>query len=178
MFFVSIVHLETFLDIMQMSNNPFLHMPEISQDEVWEIIDMLPDDLREALFSGDTADAIGEACKRADIDNEDKTSEVARYTGHVLMGILAPADLPAVLQEEIGLEEEKAQRAYEYIERHVFEPVKNSLEAINKEIERTEREEEIAPPSTKETARRPPEKKENERQRENADEDPYREPIE
>ena len=73
-------------------------MPEeYSKDQLWKLYEKLPEELQEAIFSGESADNIDNICARNSIDN--LTAEVAKYAGRVLMGILPPVDFQQTLEK-------------------------------------------------------------------------------
>lgn len=102
-------------------------MKEISQDEFWAIYDTLPSNLKNAIFSEDTADAIWNICKLYDME---KASGLAKIVGRVLMGFLPPEMLTAVLQDKLELSEDIAKKMGMEIEHFIFNPVKNELDAF------------------------------------------------
>lgn len=129
-------------------------------EQLWPLYEKLPKDLQEAIFSEKTADAIYDICGRNNV--KEQMSEIARYTGYVLLGLLPPDELEKTLKEEVGLEEKTAKQTNLEITRFILFPVKESLEALYKiEIERIPRPKEEIPTTTEEPGR-----------------DVYREPIE
>jgi hypothetical protein len=112
-------------------------MAELSKEELWKIYELLPSELKEVIFSQQTADNISLACNMAGLDDE-KVPEVARRTGDVLMGLLAPENFKEALEKELDLEEKQARVIAHQIQRLVFNPVKESLAILytpEKELE-------------------------------------------
>ena len=145
-------------------------MPEeYTKEKLWKLYEKLPEELKEAIFSEETADSIWDICTRNGIDDE-RISEVARYTGRVLMGLLAPDELTEILERELKLEKERAKRISQEINRFVFYPVKASLEELYK-IEMVP----IAGTPVKPPVKKVVEEKSEERPKRM---DVYREPIE
>ena len=103
-----------------------------SKEELWKIYKMLPEDLKTAIFSAETAENISLACTIAGIKDK-RVSEVARYTGRVLMGLLSPKEFVKVLEEKVGIEPDRAKRVAHQITRLVFNPVKESLTVLYEE---------------------------------------------
>jgi oligoribonuclease NrnB/cAMP/cGMP phosphodiesterase (DHH superfamily) len=126
---------------------------EYSKEEWWKLYERLPDELKEAIFSVENAKAMSEICKRHEI--LDKSSEITKYVGRVLLGVLPPEEFREYLEQ--GLGKEKAKRISHDINRFVFFPVKQSLAELYKM--------EVIPTVPKPKA--PPKK-----------EDVYREPLE
>ncbi len=143
-------------------------MPEkYTKEQIWKLYEKLPEELKEAVFSEETAESIWGICSRNGIE-DDRISEIARYTGRVLMGLLPPDELQETLKKEMELEKEVAKKVSQEINRFIFYPVKARLEELYKI--------EIAPPagvvpSVPKTA--PPEEKPTPPKA-----DVYREPVE
>lgn len=107
-------------------------MPEeYSREQIWKLYEKLPEELKEAIFSEETADSIWDICLRNGIEDE-RISEVARYTGRVLMGLLPPDDLREILEKELKLDKDAAKRISQEINRFIFYPVKIRLEELYK----------------------------------------------
>lgn len=144
---------------------------EYSLEETWKLYEKLPQDLKETIFSESTAEDIWNICDRNEIPGE-KISEVARYTGRVLLGLLPPNEFQEALEKELGIESETAKKVAREIARYVFFPVKSSLEELYK-IEITPAGVRPAP-----TPARPVEKPAEKPKEEKPVTDIYREPIE
>lgn len=112
------------------------------KDQLWKIYEKLPEGLREAIFSPETADTIDNICKRNQIP-ENQVSEIAKYTGRVLSGLLPPNEFEKALVSEVKLKNGTAKNVAREISRFVFFPVKEELSKLY--------DVEIAPPA------RPPE---------------------
>lgn len=107
-------------------------MPEeYSLEETWKLYEKLPLELKEAIFSESTAEDIWNVCERNEIPGE-KISEIARYTGRVLLGLLPPNEFQETLEKELKLETDVAKKISREIARYVFYPVKASLEELYK----------------------------------------------
>ena len=107
-------------------------MPEeYTKEQIWKLYEKLPVELKEAIFSEETADNIWDICTRNGIDDE-RISEVARYTGRVLMGLLPPDELAETFEKELKLDKERAKKISQEINRFIFYPVKASLEELYK----------------------------------------------
>ena len=132
-------------------------MEKISQDKLWAIYETLPDNLKEAIFSEDTADAIANICKLHDVE---KTSDVAKLVGNVLMGLLPPEIFIETLQDELGLNEDIAKKVGMEIEHFIFNSVKDDLDALYEEGGETKEkpaEKETEEPAKPDTYREPTE---------------------
>ena len=102
---------------------------EYSKEQLWKLYEKIPQELKEAIFSEDTAESIWEICSRNGIEDE-RISEIARYTGRVLLGILPPADFQETLEKELKLGKEVAKKVSQEINRFIFYPVKPALEQL------------------------------------------------
>ena len=101
-------------------------MGQYNQKEVRKLFEGLPDNLKDALLSESTANTISDISKRYEIE-EEKISRLAELIGNVLMGILPPEELPETLVKELQLEEERARKISQEINRFILYPVKGSL---------------------------------------------------
>jgi len=100
-----------------------------TKDELWKLFDRLPEELKEAVFSQETADHIFSICERYDVDN---VSEVARHVGLVLMGVLMPNELMVALTKEVGLKKPVAEKVAQEINRFIFYPVQSALKQLHR----------------------------------------------
>jgi hypothetical protein len=140
---------------------------EYTKEELWKIVEKLPDELKEAIFSEKTAENIFSICTRYGIEEGEKISKVAKYVGRVLMGLLPVNEFQETIEKELKLEKEVAKGINREVEMLIFYPVKNQLEEIYKvEIAPPARPTKITPPPTLEEKPSPPKR------------DIYREPIE
>jgi hypothetical protein len=103
---------------------------EYPKEELQKIYEALPDDLKEALFSEKTADDIYDTC--VENGTEEKNLEVAKYVGHVLLGLLSPDELEKTLKEKLTIADDSAKKISQEITRLVFFPLKTRLEALYK----------------------------------------------
>jgi len=136
---------------------------EYTREQLWKLYEKLPEELKEAIFSAETADNIWNICEKNKIE---KVSKVAEYVGQVLHGVLPPEDFQETLEKELKLEKDLAKKAAQEIDRFIFYPVKTSLEELYKI--------EIAPPAKPTGITPPPEEKPPAP----PSKDTYREPIE
>lgn len=105
-------------------------MPDYSPEQLWPLYEKLPEDLKEAIFSEKTANLIHDICTKNGMEKE--MSEVAKYTGYVMLGLLPPDEFQKTLKEELKLKNDLAKKVALEITRFIFFPVKESLEAIYK----------------------------------------------
>jgi len=123
---------------------------EYTKEEFWKLYEKLPEELKEAVFSETTADNIFNICSRNGIEDE-RVSEIAKYVGRVLIGVLPPEEFQKTLETEIKLEPDIAKKVAQNISRFIFYSVKTNLEELYKV--------EIAPPANPTKTTPPPEEK-------------------
>lgn len=121
---------------------------EYTNEQLWKLCEKLPNELKEVVFSEETANIIWDVCEKNEIE---EVSKVAKYTGYVLMGVLLPDKLKEVLEEKLNLEKEVVEKVAHEINRFIFYPVKPLLEELYKI--------EIAPPAKPTGITPPPEEK-------------------
>jgi len=100
---------------------------EYIKDELWKIYEKLPEQLQEAVFAVETADNIGSICENNKIKEADI---VARLVGNTLLGILPLEDFQKILEEELKIKKEVAEKVSQEINNLIFTPVKESLTKI------------------------------------------------
>ncbi len=105
-------------------------MFEYPQEQVWKIYEQLPDDLKDAVFSEQTAKSISNVCEKNNITDEKQVSQIAKLTGDVILGLLPPQELQQSLEQEVKLNPEIAKKISFGMHRFIFFPVKHSLNAL------------------------------------------------
>jgi len=104
-------------------------MPDYKKEDLWELEKKLPAEIQEVIFSEETATKIKDACDRNGVKEED-ISTVAKYVGHVLLGVLPPDELEATLEQSIEADKKSIRQLVWEIQRFVFFPIKESLEIL------------------------------------------------
>jgi len=102
-----------------------------TQEQANRAYEKLPEELQEAIFSVETADAIHSACEKQKVLDE-RVGEIAKHAGYVLMGLELPDELLEVLQKEIKLPKKAAEAINHEINRFVFFPVRSALEQLHR----------------------------------------------
>ena len=105
-------------------------MPKYPQEQIWKIYEQIPKELKEAIFSQETADNIWNVCENNGIEELKQISEVARLTGEVLLGLLSPDEFQNALEEELSLKPEMAKKIAFGIQRFIFWPLRASLSVL------------------------------------------------
>jgi hypothetical protein len=107
-------------------------MPEkYTKEQLWKLYKDLPEELKEAVSSIENSEEIFKICQKNDIP-ADKISDVSKYVGHTLLGLLPPEEFSEKLEKDLGLKKESAKKAAQEISRFVFYPVKSALEDLYK----------------------------------------------
>jgi len=149
-------------------------MPEKhTRQQLWEIYEKLPSELKEVILSEETAGHIWDICQKNKI-REGEIPKVADCVGEILMGILSPQHFQEELRKRLGIDKETAQEINREIRREVFFPVRIAWEKFfQKEMiplpsEQTETSSRVTQPeSSVVSSEKPPSKS-----------DVYREPVE
>lgn len=103
---------------------------QYTREELQKLYEELPEELKDAVYSGDNAEHLSNACERNGVPDE-LVPRVARKAGDVLMGVLLPAEFQEALIKEVRLKKSVAQAVAHDINRFVFYPVKSQLEQIH-----------------------------------------------
>lgn len=133
---------------------------EYTREQLQKLYKKLSEELREAIFSEETAEHIQSIC---DENNVKQNSSLAEKIGNVLVGILPPDEFQETLEKELKLEKEKAKKVTKEVNRFIFYPVRPSLEVLY---------------DVKTTFSKEPTRQEKIETEEEQEEDKYREPIE
>jgi len=144
---------------------------QYTKEQIHKILQKLPEELQEAVFSMETADAIWNACTKQNI-SDDNRPRIAEYVGYILMGLILPQEFEQLLQKQLKLPKKIAQEIAKEISRFVFYPVKSALEQLHSIEVDTEPKKKKAP--LQETG----EAKEQDPQEAPSGPDTYREPLE
>ena len=103
-------------------------MIEYNQKQLRELFEVLPEKLKEAILSEETAEKISDICEKYKI--EEKRSKIAKLVGNSLMGLLSPDKLQNFLEKEINIEPLIAKKVSLEINRFIFYPVKKALGSL------------------------------------------------
>jgi hypothetical protein len=106
-------------------------MPDYPPEQLWPLYEKLPENLKEAIFSEKVADIIYDVGNRNGLE-EKEISELAKYIGYVMLGLLPPEEFQRTLKEELELEDELAKKVALEITGFVFLPIKEELEILYK----------------------------------------------
>ena len=100
------------------------------KEQLQKLYENLPSDLQQAVFSEKNGKIIYEACTRNGIQDNNKINQFSKYTAYVLLGLLSPDNFPQKLEKELKIKKETIRQITLEINRFIFLPVKDSLEAL------------------------------------------------
>jgi len=107
-----------------------------TQEQIDEIVEKLPEELQEAIFSVETTNAVWNAYEAQDIVDGKIRKKISQYVGWVLMGLVLPSEFQGILEKEVKLPKNIAKEIARDINRFVFYPVRPALEQLHRmEIE-------------------------------------------
>ncbi len=104
-------------------------MTKLSKDEAWKIYETLPKEIKQAIFSEETANSILSACQRNGLTDQ-QTSQVAELVGYSLMGLLPLENLTPEIMQVTNATGAQASQIFNEINRLVFYPVKIFLDEL------------------------------------------------
>ena len=104
--------------------------PKYTQEQLDKIYEKLPEELKEAIFSVETAQDIGEVGDSYGVTDE-RLNKISEYVGYVLMGLLLPQEFAGVLEKDVKLPKVLAKAIARDLNRLVFYPVKPALEELH-----------------------------------------------
>ena len=107
-------------------------MPDYPKEQLWELYKNLPKELQKATFSEEVANNIQEVCTENGIADDDTIFEIAKNIGYVFLGLLPPNEFANVLEKELKIKKGKASEIASKVNRFIFLPVRESLEALYK----------------------------------------------
>lgn len=100
-----------------------------NQNTFWEHYNKLPPDVQEAMITMESANVIYETAKSEHL--LPKVSRLAEITGDVMLGILPIMQFRQAIQDELGIEEEKARRIAKAVRDKIFLKIVDSLRRIH-----------------------------------------------
>jgi len=100
------------------------------KDFFWKTYEKLPDNIKEALFSEENFNIVSEICEKNGITDEEIKSQLMKYVGKTLMGLLPIKEFPIVLELELNLETEQARNISWDIDSRIFSHLRISLNKL------------------------------------------------
>jgi len=107
-------------------------MPDYPKEQLWELYKNLPEDLKKTTFSEEVANNISEICNESGLTDDDVIFQIAKNIGYVFLGLLPPDEFSIVLEKELKIEKDKSEEISLKVNRFIFLPVRQSLEALYK----------------------------------------------
>jgi len=105
-------------------------MLNYSKEELWGLYKQVPKELQRATFSEEIGQNIRDICNNYDISDEDLIISVIKSVGYVFLGLLSPTKYSNILQTDLSLPKEKADKIAGDITSIVFLPLKESLDPL------------------------------------------------
>jgi len=101
-----------------------------SEEFFWKTYETLPDNIKEALFSEENFNVVSEICEKNGITEEETKSQITKYVGKTLMGLLPIREFPIILELELNLETEAARSISWDIDSRIFSHLRISLNKL------------------------------------------------
>ncbi len=105
-------------------------MPGYSNEQLMTAFKMLPNDVREAILSVNTAEVIKQTADKYKL-MIDKAGQLADETGLVMLGLTHPNQFIADLAERLEIDKKLAKEIAEEINSRIFFPVRENLKKIH-----------------------------------------------
>jgi len=148
---------------------------ENQKDFFWKTYETLPDNIKEALFDEGNFNIVSEICEANGLSEEETKSQLMKYVGKTLMGLLPIKEFPIILELDLDLDTEVARNISWEIDRRIFSHLRISL---NKLYESVAEKKEVSDNTKKEEGEVKQEIKKEEKPKEPVNsKDPYKEPI-
>ena len=103
---------------------------QIDEETILERYESLPDDLKDALMGVDTADAIYEIGRKANL-NVEKIGALAEEIGLIILGFVPSENFISDLKKVLEANEEKVSAIAAEVNERVFIPIRESLKRIH-----------------------------------------------
>lgn len=103
---------------------------ENSKDFFWKTYETLPDNIKEALFDEENFNVVSEICEKHGITEEEIKSQILKYVGKTLMGLLPIKEFPIILELELNLDSETARSMSWDIDSRIFSHLRISLNKL------------------------------------------------
>lgn len=104
-----------------------------SKEQLNNIFDTLPEDLKNAIASVDNSKTVNELGNKYKL-HVDQQSILGYETGLVLLGVTDPTDFVSILSTKLGIDRNMASQIAGEINERIFVKVKSSLRSLNQEL--------------------------------------------
>ncbi|MFA5729786.1 MAG: hypothetical protein WC938_00940 [Candidatus Paceibacterota bacterium] len=101
-----------------------------SEEFFWKTYETLPDNIKEALFSEENFNIVSEICEKNGITSEETKSQLVKYVGKTLMGLLPIKEFSIILELELNLDSEVARNISWDIDSRIFSHLRISLNKL------------------------------------------------
>jgi hypothetical protein len=101
-----------------------------SEEFFWKTYEKLPDNIKEALFSEENFNIVSEICEKNGITDEEIKSQLTKYVGKTLMGLLPIKEFAIILELELNLDTEVARNISWDIDSRIFSHLRISLNKL------------------------------------------------
>src|SRR3989344_1468576 len=105
-------------------------MQNYTDQQISQMYDSLPEDLKDSIFSVDTTSVVNEIGRKYGLAI-DKIGDLANETGMVMLGVTHPNEFIGNLTERLEVDKEKARAIAGEINEQVFKKVRESLRKIH-----------------------------------------------
>lgn len=149
---------------------------ENSEEFFWKTYEKLPDNIKEALFAEENFNIVSEICEANGLKEEETKSQILKYVGKTLMGLLPIKEFPIILELDLDLDTEVARNISSDIDRRIFSHLRISLNKLYESAVAEKKE--VSDNTKKEGGEIKQEIKKEEKPKEPVNsKDPYKEPI-
>ena len=149
---------------------------ENQKDFFWKTYEKLPDNIKEALFAEENFNIVSEICEANGLSEEETKSQILKYVGKTLMGLLPIKEFPIILELDLDLDTEVARNISSDIDRRIFSHLRISLNKLYESAVAEKKE--VSDNTKKEGSEVKQEVKKEEKPKEPINsKDPYKEPI-
>jgi hypothetical protein len=101
-----------------------------SKDFFWQTYEKLPDSLKEALFSEENFNIVSAICEKNGIADEEVKSQVLKYVGKTLMGLLPIKEFSITIELELDLDADVARTISSDIDNQIFSHLRIELNKL------------------------------------------------
>ena len=114
-------------------------MQNYTEEQIAQMYDNLPEDLKEAIFSLDMSEIVEKIGREKQL-NIEQIGDLANETGMVMLGVTHPNEFIANLADRLEVDKEKARVIAGEINEQIFKPVRESIRKIHSMREEGEEE--------------------------------------
>src|SRR3989339_937760 len=114
-------------------------MQNYTDQQIAQMYDNLPEDLKDSIFSVDTTSVVNEIGRKYGLAI-DKIGDLANETGMVMLGVTHPNEFIGNLADRLDVDKEKARAIAQEINEQIFKKVRDSIRKIHNTREEAEEE--------------------------------------